>query len=390
MREAQPVTLLFGGDFAPRGRYETLIAETAGDILGAARELVAAADFTLFNLEVPLCDAGAGIAKSGPVIRAMPETLRTLTANGVDAVCLANNHILDHGSEGLAQTISALEQRGLGHVGAGLSRAAAETPLRITRDSRRISIFSFAEQEFNLSEDGEAGAALLDPLRIAPLVTAERGQSDVLIVCVHGGNEYFPWPRPGLRRICHFLIEMGADAVIGHHPHVPGPYEIHRGKPIFYSLGNLIFDTAKPPHDWDLGYLARLELRFDPAGPVEITPGLIPYRQSVAQGGLRLLNGEERAAFLARIETMRDRLENRPQDWLAAWQDFVQSKARQSAIDLSSPVRFPGLQRLLGFAPLRNLISPPSRRLHRLNLLRCESHRELVVAALASPPESPR
>ncbi len=101
-----------------------------------------------------------------------------------------------------------------------------------------------------------------------------------------------------------------------------------------------------------------------------------------------LLEGDEKTGFLARIETMRDQLENRPQEWLAAWQGFVLGKARQTAIDLSSPLRFPGLRRLLGLAPLRNLISPPSRRLHRLNLLRCESHRELVIAAMASPPET--
>lgn len=105
----------------------------------------------------------------------------------------------------------------------------------------------------------------------------QRAKVDVLIVCVHGGNEYFPRSRPRLGRICHFLTEMGADAVIGHHPHVPGPYEFRNGKPIFYILGNLSLDTSQPPMGWDLGYLVRPEIRFDTADQAQIAPTLILY-----------------------------------------------------------------------------------------------------------------
>lgn len=382
MDNIETITLLFGGDFAPRGDYEALIAVADGAVFNDVHDIIERADFTLFNLEVPLCRDGNRIQKAGPAICAAPETLRALTVNGVDAVCLANNHIFDYGHEGLSQTLNALKDCRIRHVGAGLNRTAAETPLRVVLQGRRISIFSFAEREFNLSSDDEAGAALLDPLRMAPLLLAERSHADAMIVCVHGGNEYLQWPRPGLRRICRFLIEIGADAVIGHHPHVPGTYEILHGKPIFYSLGNLIFDTARPPLEWDQGYLVSLKLTFGTGGLERVTPELIPYFQSVERGGLQLMQGEVRKHFLSRIETMRYQLENSPAEWLAAWEDFVLRKQHQTFIDMSSPIRFPGLRRLLAFRPLRNLILPPSRSLHRLNLLRCESHRELLIAAM--------
>lgn len=375
------VSLLFGGDFSPRGRYETLISSSDGDIFGDARDVIADADFTLFNLETPVSAAGRPITKVGPAFRAHSRILRALTGNGVDAVCLANNHIYDYGKEGLAQTLEALDHDGIQYVGAGIGRKAAESPLRIEVNGSKISIFSFAEREFNISEDedGVAGAAMLDPLRIVPLILSERDRADSLIVCVHCGNEYFSWPRPGLRRFFHFLIEIGVDTVISHHPHVPGPYEIYNGKPIFYSLGNLVFDSHKPPQGWNKGYLARLTFDFDND---RIVPELIPYTQSVEEGGVNLMKDAAREEFLSEIEHKRDVLENQPSKWLAAWESFVRSKQHQAFIDLSSPIRFPGLRRLLAFRVMKNLIARPSRQLHRLNLLRCDSHRELTIAAI--------
>lgn len=377
------IRLLFGGDFAPSGAYECQIAANGGRIFGSARAIIDRADFTMINLEVPLCRGGTAIRKVGPAIRAVPETLVALKEVGVDAVCLANNHILDYGSIGLSETIAALVAQGISHAGAGLDRASAEAPLRVTIRGRRLSFFSFAEREFNVTEDGLAGAALLDPLNMAPLLLHERSEADAVIVLVHGGNEYFPYPRPGMRRLCQFLIDIGADAVICHHAHVPGPYEVYRGKPIVYSLGNLIFDTDDPhPPEWDKGYLAGVDLDFHGSALKCIRIEQFPYTQAIAQGGLRLTKGQERDSFLAQIEAMRNILENRPSEWLGAWNAFVERRQMQSIIDMMSPFRFRGLRRLLSWRILRILIAPPARQLHRLNLLRCDSHRELLIHAL--------
>lgn len=377
------IRLLFGGDFAPSGAYEDLIAIKGSAIFGSARELIEQADFTMFNLEVPLCRGGAAIPKIGPAIRAAPENLRALEEAGVDAVCLANNHIFDYGASGLSETIAALQTRGIGYSGAGFDRSSAEAPLRITVRGRRISLFAYAEREFNLSDDGQAGAAILDPLRVVPQVLRERDQADAVIVCIHAGNEYFSYPRPGLRALCHLLLDIGTDAVIGHHPHVPGPYEIYNGKPIIYSLGNLIFDTPQvPPPEWDEGYLATLNLDFDDSSLTSLRVELFPYRQAAAHGGVLMMLEQEREAFLDRIDEMRDRLENRPSEWHAAWEAFVAQRQTQTFIDMSSPLRFRGLRRLMSWRFLRNLISPPTRQMQRLNMLRCPSHEELTIHAL--------
>jgi poly-gamma-glutamate synthesis protein (capsule biosynthesis protein) len=381
------IRLLFGGDFAPNGAYEDLIASRGGSIFGAVQEFIDRADLSVVNLEAPICEGGEGIRKVGPALRAGSGTLRALSEAGIKAVCLANNHILDYGREGLGETLRALQANGISHVGAGLDREAAEAPLRYNIRDKTISIFSFAEREFNVSEDGSTGAAILDPIRMAQIVLKERKQTDVVIIVFHGGNEYFPYPRPGLRRLCHFLVEIGADAVIGHHPHVPGPYEIYQGKPIVYSLGNLIFDHESPPLHWDEGYMANLELEFAADGLTTFF-SLVPYRQAVAEGGVLQMDADVRAGFLSRIEAMRSHVEGEPKKWLLEWNRFVEQKRDQLLIDMFAPIRFRGLRWLLAFPGVAKLIMPRSRRLHRLNLLRCASHLELLSKALEEPARS--
>ncbi len=382
MTNAHSVDLLFGGDFAPIGRYQDLIAASAGEIWGDASALFLESDYSVINLESPMCSALETIDKSGPTIAADPEVAKALSVVGIDAVCLANNHILDFGRCGLEQTISTLDGKGIRHFGAGLNRRSAETPLRVTIGGRKISVFAFAEQEFNVCEDKTAGSALLDPIRIVPLVIDERKRADALIVCIHAGNEFFPYPRPQLRSLCQLLIDLGADAVVGHHPHVPGAYEVYRGKPIFYSLGNLIFDKNSQDADWNTGYFVRLKLVFSQDQLENMQFDLVPYHQSVDAGGVRVLQGEERDLALEHIEKLRESLELHPERWLQEWNDFVKRRRHQVLIDLSSPIRFPGLRRLLRYRLLRNLVLSPKQRLRRLNMLRCQSHLELTTAAL--------
>ncbi|MBB5281782.1 CapA family protein [Pacificimonas flava] len=374
--------ILFGGDVALAGAYESLSKSAGGGIFNDLIDLIKISDFTMANLETPVCESSNAIIKSGPTIRALPESLVSLSEAGFGGVCLANNHIFDHGREGLSQTLAALDKYGIRYSGAGLDRSSAEAPVRLHLAGRQVSIFSFAEREFNVSEDGEAGAALLEPLRMAPLLLQERRTADAVLVCVHGGNEYFPFPRPGFRKLCQFLVDMGADAVIGHHPHVPGPYEIYRGKPIVYSLGNLIFDHKQPPKEWCEGYLARIKLRFSCAGDVGVNLEIVPYRQSAAEGGLHLLSGDEKAEFITRIEDRRAILE-RHERWMAEWHQFVRRRQWQAMIDLFSPVRFRGMRRISKLPLFRNMIMPSSRKLLRLNMLQCDSHREVVLAALS-------
>ncbi|WP_085897624.1 CapA family protein [Limimaricola soesokkakensis] len=389
MQKECRVKIVFGGDFAPILRFED-IAKNGPGIFGNSTDLLQSADYSIINLEAPICDAGTRIRKSGPNIRVGGGVSNCLSHAGVKAVSLANNHIYDYGLTGLEQTIKELERNGIAHFGAGNNRASAEAPLRLPIKGRRFSFFSYAEQEFNLSADGQAGAAILNPLKMAKAILRERQEADAVIVCVHGGNEFFPYPRPGLRDMCRFLIDIGVDAVVGHHPHVPGPYEIYLGKPIIYSLGNLIFDTQVERPGWDKGYLAEINFDFEDTRLEGIDVSIHPYSQKVSIGGVEMLSDDARQSLVNEIEEMRRCLETRPDEWLDHWNAFVAGRKAQSLIDLSSPIRFRGLRRLMNISLMRNLVTPPTRRLQRLNMLRCPSHHELVVHAMQQPyPQAP-
>ena len=166
---------------------------------------------------------------------------------------VSNNHILDYGTTGLADTIHACRSIGLSVTGAGMNLKQAQQPFVKDVGGIIVSIIALAEQEFNQAQTEMPGSAPLEPIENYKQIKEAREQSDVVIVTIHGGNEYFPYPRPGLRKICHFFIDLGVEAVICHHAHIPGAYEIYNDKPIIFSTGNFFFDSESRLKDWKWG-----------------------------------------------------------------------------------------------------------------------------------------
>ena len=210
-------------------------------------------------------------------------------------------------------------------------------------------------------------------------------QTDIVIVTLHGGNEYFPYPRPGLRKLCQYYIDLGVEAVICHHPHVPGAYEYYKGKPIIYSLGNFIFDVAKAPKDWEYGYMAQLQ--FDSVSKAFKSLDLIPYKQSAALGGILLLLGQEKKYFINRIEVYRKTLGNN-HAWLNEWNLFVKKQADSYILRHYLPFKFKGLGFLARNTSIAKLFFNHGNSLPKLNILRCQSHRELLTAALENKSQT--
>ena len=149
-------------------------------------------------------------------------------------------------------------------------------------------------------------------------------EADMVIVTLHAGNEYFPYPRPNLRKLCHYYIDLGVEAVVCHHPHVPGAYEYYNAKPIFYSIGNLIFDNTNPPKGWNEGYMVSLKIDKEQKSISHVE--LLPYEQSIEIDGLKLLEGKKKEEFLNRIENYKQTLEDEL-SYKQEWQKFVQKQA---------------------------------------------------------------
>ena len=241
-------------------------------------ELIRSANIALVNLEGPCCAGGVPISKSGPTIRIDCGAIQALRSWGFDVLCLANNHIMDHGFEGLRKTLEQCRETGLLPCGAGANIEEALRPIEIEiTGGIKVSIVAVCEREFGIANNPQPGAAWIShPLTLETIRKAKQ-ESDVVIVMAHGGVEEVPFPPIERQVQLRQLIDAGANLVIGHHPHVPQGWEQYNDGFIFYSLGNFLFDyphaERHPKTEWGL------IVRFHFCGACLVGIDLIPIEQ---------------------------------------------------------------------------------------------------------------
>jgi poly-gamma-glutamate capsule biosynthesis protein CapA/YwtB (metallophosphatase superfamily) len=185
------------------------------------------ADLALANLESPLTNAPVE-TKSMYALCAPPENVRYLAEAGFDLLSLTNNHHLDCGEKGLAETQSTLTEAGLGFIGPG--------PEPVTRE---ISGIKLAFLAFDATNGFDLEAA-------REAVRSARETGAVVVVSLHWGQEYQSGALPRQKQIVAGLAEAGATLIWGQHPHVLQPSEwLNNHKTLaLYSLGNALFDQA--------------------------------------------------------------------------------------------------------------------------------------------------
>jgi len=204
------------------------------------------ADIAFANLEGPLTDRGSPVQGKEYLFRSPPRLVSgALARAGFDVVSLANNHTMDYGAAGLAQTIGALDRVGIRHVGAGANLAAARRAAIIKVRGQRIAFlgYSLTFPESYWAEAGKPGTAFGHEDQIVADVRAARAVSDIVIVSFHWGRESSRTLRPYQVQLGHAAIDAGAALVIGHHPHVLQAVERYKGGAILYSLGNFAFGS---------------------------------------------------------------------------------------------------------------------------------------------------
>lgn len=378
--KSNSINILFAGDFAPCRGFEEVVLNKGQYIFGDLREDVGRADLSFLNLETPLCVNGNPIEKCGSNIRANPDCIKAVADAGFDVVGLANNHIMDFGEIGLYETMKACEKADLVACGAGKSLEEAQRIHFIKSKGLKIAFIAVAEHEFSISGPDKAGAAPLDPIDNTHQIEQARKQADLVFVTIHGGIEYYPFPRPGLRKLCRFYINRGADAVICHHAHVPSAYEFYKDKPIVYSLGNLIFDHVRPPKDWVKGYAVLLEYSDNTKALNSFK--IIPYTQKVSQGGVHKMYGKEKSDFFKQLSEYK-RILGSDEDFKKKWNSFCQRKKNIILLKQYFPVLVPGLNKISSLINLEKFLIPTKNSIFvKLNMIRCESHLELLQAVL--------
>jgi len=244
MSEPGRLRIVAVGDVSLNGRFVPLLQAGGGErILAQVTPAWQAADLRLGNLEAPLTTAPRAVPCK-LALRAPTVAVDFLRQAGFDCLSLANNHMMDYGPQGLAETLAHLQDAGLSSGGAGITAVAARAPLLLERQGQRVGVLAYCAvtQKSPLfagpTTPGVAAWQLADCLRE---VRALRSQVEWLIVQLHWGHELAQLPSPEQRQWARQLVAAGADLILGHHPHVLQPLERIDGVPVFYSLGNFLF-----------------------------------------------------------------------------------------------------------------------------------------------------
>ena len=237
----RPWTLLAGGDVLMNR------TEPAGvDPFALLDPPLGSADISLVNVEMAISDRGSPHWKEF-VFRAPPSAARRIAQGGVSVASLANNHADDYGSDALLDTVDLLEGAGVVTVGAGATApdayryrlVATETGARVAF----VGVSLIVPSGFTAGDTspGIASGHAATRHRVLEGVQAAAGVADAVVVAVHWGIERDTCPSVDQRQFAAQLLDAGADAVIGHHPHVLQPVEFADGKLVAYSLGNFIW-----------------------------------------------------------------------------------------------------------------------------------------------------
>ncbi len=207
-------------------------------------------DFTMVNLEGPLCDAGNPVVKKH-TFRGPTAYTAILTENSVEAVTLANNHTMDYGQKGYDSTLSALNALDLPFV------EHQGTCLVTTDSGLNIGLYAMTYAD-------------LDAEKMAAGITQLKKQgAEVIVVAAHWGVEGTYHESRQQQELGHLAIDAGAHIVFGSHPHVLQPIESYNGGIIYYSLGNFSFGGNGYPRDLDTALLQQEVIRY-PDGSVEL------------------------------------------------------------------------------------------------------------------------
>lgn len=196
------------------------------------------------NLENPLIANGSPV-EGKCVLRGVPEWAEILKNTGINLVSLANNHMMDFGSEGLRSTINALQKSGILFVGAGENKSSACAPVYMETSHGRVAILARTEVEVSspsYATESIPGVALLQEEETLSSIRLCKENSELIILMIHWGIEEYDYPSPAQKSLAQKLLKSGADIIVGHHPHVLQGLETYGNKLVAYSLGNFIFD----------------------------------------------------------------------------------------------------------------------------------------------------
>ena len=299
---AAEVVIQAAGDVMLGGRWEQQMAQDGyyHPFARIAPELKKG-DVTLVNLEAPLTSRGKEFTDKKYRFRVKPQAVAALKKAGITTVTLANNHSMDYGPQGVLDTLQQLDKAGIGHVGGGENLSAARKAVVYDIRGTKVALLGYSltlPQEFWAGEKRVGTAPLMEKM-VKDDIAAARKQAKIVIVTAHWGEEGKIRLREYQPRLARMMIDAGADAVIGHHPHILQGIERYKRGIICYSLGNFAFAHKSKIADRTL----LLRLHFDgDKRTAELLPVNILHKEVGFQA--TPLSGKKADELIARVKKL--------------------------------------------------------------------------------------
>lgn len=367
--------ILIAGDLVPTQVNQSFF--NSGDIKSLiGNELYPVwmeADFRIFNLETPLLDEVSPILKCGPNLHAPLSSIKGIKELNPSLVALANNHINDHGVEGLQSTKKVLSLNDIPFLGIGDTLNQASKPYILKYKNIKIGIYACAEHEFSIATDEIPGANPFDPLESLDHIKRLKSECDYIIVLYHGGKEHYRYPSPYLQKVCRKIVEKGADLVVCQHSHCIGCYENYNSSTIVYGQGNFIFNKYDNEY-WNSSLLIKLNIKD------EVNIEYIPIVKN--EIGVSLATEQESKKILSDYEyrskeiTQKGFLDSK-------YQEFAQLNIKAYLRKISGMGKWLSRidRRLFNGELLRKRLKK-DQLLEIQNYIECEAHRELILTGL--------
>ncbi len=374
------MSIIIGADVVPVSSNMDLFKKgDVGSLAGKELcELLEQADYVICNLEVPLSDQVTPIDKYGPNLIAPTSCINGISALGINLATLANNHILDHGDQGLISTIRELSKAGISFVGAGNNLSEAKEPFYVSVQNKRYGIYACAEHEFSIATESTPGANPFDALESPDHISSMKNKCDYIIVLYHGGKEHYRYPSPYLQKVCRKMVERGADLVVCQHSHCIGCEEKYHDGTIVYGQGNFIFPQNDNEY-WNTSLL----IEVSQTGKINY----IPITRTNC--GARLADEKEKTRILEDFSLRSRRIRETgfvEKEYMEYAEKNANGYIKYFSVSHNS-LLFRGLNKFTHYLPEKRIIHRYLRkkRTGLTNFIECEAHRELLITGLKNP-----
>lgn len=286
--EKEELVLSFVGDMMFDRSVAAFIRSEGEDyIFQGYEKYFKGSDIVFGNLETALSHRGEPVKDKEYTFRSNPELAAYLKKYNFKVLSIANNHILDYGTDAFSDTLKIMKENGISYGGGGYDKKEAMEGIVLEKKGLKIGFIAFTRVTPSVDwyagakKPGIIGAYKVHEESVLEAVNNLRPRCDLLVISLHWGKEVSTIIRKEETELAHKLIDSGADVIMGHHPHVVQGMELYKGKPIFYSLGNFFFTTSKAQI---CNQTIMATVRYDENGElksVEAIPGIIQYGRPV-------------------------------------------------------------------------------------------------------------